>query len=291
MKGLSSKIIGLGLVATLLFPSCSKKYYADINNDDIKEAITYEKNSNGDYNIIANIAKSEGIEQEILKTIGFKPEDLDFSYINNDKKIDMVVGRNIPNTDIYELLASRGKGNNNFGKFIVLKHFEKKPDEVYITNMKKNNLSDIVKGEETQKGEYILSLSKNNGNGIYGGFKKIKEFEENPEHISIAYIDEDDNKDIVIGENEGLDYKILFLKNDGKNKFSKAILIKKFDEIPDGIGITDIDWDGDQDIILEVGGTFTGKIEGVKYKVLLNDGKGNFKDARNLFTLGDTINY
>lgn len=287
-KNLLSKIAIVGLATILFLPSCSKKYYADINKDDIKEVITYEKNSNGDYNIIANIARSEGIEQEVLKTINFKPEDLDFSYINNDGNIDILIGRYIPNTEMYELLFSQGDKKDGFGELKVLKRFEKKPDEIYVTNMKEGDLSDIIIGEEMED-SYKLSISKNNGNGFFGKFKNLKNFKEKPKDIFFSDMNGDRNNDIVVGENNGLDYDISVFKNNGENILGDKELIKRLEEIPNGINMTDIDGDGDLDIILHIGGTFTGKIEGVKYKALLNDGKGEFNDIRNVFTSGDSI--
>ena len=116
-----------------------------------------------------------------------------------------------------------------------------------------------------------VSVLKNNGDGT---FANKADFEvginTNPIGVFVSDIDGDGDGDIVVANYEYDEaYTVSILKNNGNGTFAPNVAVETEGNNPWGIYVSDIDGDGDGDIIVTNYGSATVSVMG-------NDGSGNF---------------
>ncbi len=86
--------------------------------------------------------------------------------------------------------------------------------------------------------------------------------------VSAGDLDGDGDQDLAVGLQEG-DFRVALLENDGQGHFAAPAFLAPIAGRPDGIAVTDLDRDGDQDILIA-------QAAGDEVVVLRNQGGGSF---------------
>ena len=86
--------------------------------------------------------------------------------------------------------------------------------------------------------------------------------------VSAGDLDGDGDQDLAVGLQEG-DFRVAVLVNDSQGHFAAPALLAEIPGRPDGIAVTDLDRDGDQDILIA-------QATGDEVVVLRNQGGGSF---------------
>ncbi len=170
---------------------------------------------------------------------------------------------------------------NGFSQYVsILKNngdgtFQAKVDYTVVSNARSIFIADIDGDGDGDlvftNGFSTVSVLKNNGDGT---FANKADFEvginTNPIGVFVSDIDGDGDGDIVVANYEYDEaYTVSILKNNGNGTFAPNVAVETEGNNPWGIYVSDIDGDGDGDIIVTNYGSATVSVMG-------NDGSGNF---------------
>lgn len=160
----------------------------------------------------------------------------------------------------------------------------------------------VIEGSASAAGfQNMLWINDGSGNYIDDTDKRMPAVANNSTEIDLADVDDDGDLDAVVANLGATELLI----NDGSGYFSMGVLPSTLPPGPPGFMVpfppfftkvsaealfTDIDGDGDQDIVVSNENPFPQGPPGDANEILINDGRGNFEDqsTRLPFTIDNT---
>ena len=204
-------------------------------------------------------------------SVGRRPRALVSGDLDNDGDVDLAVA-NSRSDDVTILLND---GNAVFSKAFTIANVGDTPSGIAVLHLDGDSLLDIA---VSLRNDGRVALLRNNGDGDFALFDAIS-VDANPIALTVAQLN-DDNDDGVVDERDRTDLAvaslatgrvtILTTRPGNQQGFTRRNLI--VGDGPTSIVSTDIDADGDQDLVAAVGEEAKGFIS-----ILRNQGNGVFQ--------------
>ena len=259
--------------------------FADVDNDGdqdvlITGVIGYGRNSQ----VIAKLYTNDGNGnfEEVIGTPfeGVCYSSIAFADVDSDGDQDVLFSGKSYSAGFSKLYTN--DGNGNFTE-VLDTPFELVfgNGDIAFADVDNDNDQDVLITGLTSTDPSYFSISKlytNDGNGIYIEVTETPFEGVYSSSIAFADVDNDNDQDLLItGNGSGFGVQIAKLyTNDGNGNFTE-VLDTPFEEVSRGsIAFTDIDNDGDQDVLI------TGSnedVEGPIAKLYTNDGNGIFTEV------------
>lgn len=224
-------------------------YAADIELGDI----------DGDGDIDAIVSARDANDLLLMRNDGFQanwitdtieqnanaPLGLDLADIDGDNDLDVV----LCSSGDAKVFWYQNNGNADFTRFVVDPNLPN-PRETEVADLNGDNNNDIVVVSTDSDNSVVIYLSDGNG----GFNKEVSYSGKSSRDVEVGDWDGDSDLDIVISFYDntfspGNPIDILLLTNDGNGIFSSTPLVTIVEKV-NGISLSDIDDDGDLDIVM-----------------------------------------
>eukprot|EP00903_Cladosiphon_okamuranus_P000567 g565.t1 len=243
--------------------------YGDVDGDGDLDLVS---SSHGD-NKVAWYENTDGTGdfselQHLVSTTTDGARDIFAVDLDGDEDLDLLVSSYLDaTTDEYQLVWFENDGSGDYTTEHIFETTEETILRINCADVDDDGDMDVISGQDGS----VLALYRNNGDGTFAvpetfsapGFAYLL-------CLEIADIDNDGDPDVLASYNND---EIIWHENDGAGDLTTKHIITAQMGYPSSIYATDVDGDGDQDVL------FTNQFVGEIGYFLNEDGAGTFGEA------------